>query len=870
MIRIKCPQCDSELSIKEPKPGKYKPKCKRCGKSFRLQISSAGTASVTLDRRVEETDAATLATLDGTGHLDGTSNRETPSPLASAPRPRVSAKATAGSRSQLEAKEDVDSDAALTRLGGYQIVRMLGRGAMGTVYEAKQTSLDRLVALKTVRDRVAKNPLSLARFTREAYAAAQLNHHNVVQVYDFGEDAGKHFFSMEWVKGGPLDQLVKSKGQLDPRLAAGYLLQAARGLLVAHDQGMVHRDIKPANLLLTDDGVVKVADLGLVKVPDVADLVPDGPASNANDGTSSGTEITMQGTAVGTPAYMSPEQGINAASVDHRADIYSLGCTLFYLLTGQPPFGGSDVSEVMHQHASVLPPKVTEVNGRIPASLESIIDRCLQKKPGDRYPNLAEMIGDLESFLGVDTDGTFSPSSSQADQIESITQQFTDATKQQQIGGLCIPLLMLVAIGLTLITLLLAPRWVLLGASVFFAATATAIGLTGKRSEVYLQCRRWIDSLRWMDWAIAGLAIAASLLVLFFLGLWIAALLGGIIGAAIGAAFHFGFSLPMDRRSEPAIESGRKFVRDLRIDGADESEIRDFVARYAVPKWQAIFERIFGYQATQKMRTRLATDASFQGDASTRFLRDRACEALSERADSNRKRLDHLRLTKIEERGLQSEGLSEREAKDRAWQMASALMEVSKQAVSTSDSPIDVAAEVRRARMKAMLLDARSGKYKVKRDKFSVLRFAMGGQTRLLAGCLLLAVFAIWGRNQGLFHSLAGIESIQDLTKGGASLDAVRELATSIEANQSQASVLGGSYNAWSIGISGLLLVLSAFVSGWRMTPFAIVATLVILLGETLGVPAIGSYAPAWLVAAGIGLAIYLPGIVFGEKKDFA
>lgn len=149
------------------------------------------------------------------------------------------------SQSRVSSGRGAKDEAAIPeRLGGYRILRLLGQGAMGAVYEAKQTSLDRLVALKTIRGRMANNPSSLARFTREAYAAAQLTHHNVVQIYDFGEDDGRHFFSMEWVRGGPLSDLIVDGGPIDARRAAGYVLQAARGLLFAHRNGMVHRDVK--------------------------------------------------------------------------------------------------------------------------------------------------------------------------------------------------------------------------------------------------------------------------------------------------------------------------------------------------------------------------------------------------------------------------------------------------------------------------------------------------------------------------------------------------------------------------------------------------------------------------------------------------
>ena len=268
-MRITCPNCEKSLSLGQAKKGRYRPKCKYCGEPFDLFIESDG--QVKIRQRV-----------GGTQQSAESSMADDPGPPAEAGR-------------TMAVMETGDREVEIPdRLGGYRILRLLGRGAMGAVYEAKQMSLDRLVALKTIRGRLADNPASLARFTREAYAAAQLNHHNVVQIYDFGEDAGLHFFSMEWVRGGPLDHLIREKGRLEPRLAVSYAVQAARGLQFAHRHGMVHRDIKPANLLLTNDGVIKVADLGLVKIPDHGDAVVE---QDAEVDLASGTQVTMQGTA---------------------------------------------------------------------------------------------------------------------------------------------------------------------------------------------------------------------------------------------------------------------------------------------------------------------------------------------------------------------------------------------------------------------------------------------------------------------------------------------------------------------------------------------------------------------------------------------
>src|SRR5262249_40847095 len=194
-------------------------------------------------------------------------------------------------------------------LGGYHILKELGRGGMGAVYLARQVSLNRNVALKVMKPQWANNATFVARFTREAYAAAQLTHHNVVQIYDFGEDKGTTYFSMEFVEGRTLGGLIREKQRLDVEEAVGYVLQAARGLKCAHDQSMVHRDIKPDNLLLNRQVVVKVADLGLVKTPEAAEAEEAAvsgkpPADQRAPSAADSREITQANVAIGTPTYM--------------------------------------------------------------------------------------------------------------------------------------------------------------------------------------------------------------------------------------------------------------------------------------------------------------------------------------------------------------------------------------------------------------------------------------------------------------------------------------------------------------------------------------------------------------------------------------
>jgi serine/threonine protein kinase len=971
-MKIKCPECENLLSLGTPKPGSYRPKCKQCGKPFRLKVTeddppkigvgrirseakssqakpspakksvappaSAPSASTNVEATMDSapgTDAtinnatvveatmdsasaveATLgsadpdagqatqveATMDGSadsapatvsagpasvrpgsggvsaadrtsgnadatmdGTMDGSRKDSASMQTSKAKKSIVSAGASAA-KSVAKKASDRSSDLAdmPERLGGYRILRLLGKGAMGAVYEAKQISLDRLVALKTIRGRLASNPASLARFTREAYAAAQLTHHNVVQIYDFGEDAGKHFFSMEWVRGGPLDELIRDKGALDPKLAAGYTLQAARGLQFAHRNGMVHRDVKPANLLLTDEGVIKVADLGLVKIPDLADLdtVDD---DSSMSGLQSGTQVTMQGTAVGTPAYMAPEQGVDATAVDHRADIYSLGCTLFYMLAGRAPFEGSVVSEVLEQHAKQPLPSLVQINSRVPAALQSIVEKSMAKRAEDRYATLSEMIVDLEAFLGVSADGKFSPTSEQADKWERIAVSFAASTPMMRLTKPAFAGLLALSGLLTVVMPFAGLGWILLGPTLFVAAIAVALilGAGGGQSPIVTNVRAWLGSLSWLDYGIGLVGGVVFLLVVFIAGMWPGVLLGGLLGAAAGAAYHLLLIAPSRKRSYGALQAAERFVRDLRIDGADEEGVRMFVARYAGKKWQGIFEAMFGYESLCKIREQLSSDPSFSGATSANSWRDKICASLSARVKANSELSDHKRLAEIEQRGLQSEGLSASDARDRAWQMAAAVMDNAK-AVSPTTVDADTAAQEKRDHMKTMLADARSGKYKKKRDKLAPLRFALGGQTRLLIGCILLAIFAIWGNNNGLFDSL------KEIDPGSVDVSELRQGVTAT-ARQTDATTrfLGFTTNAWSIGLAGLLLAMSSFVSGWRMSPFAAVATIVILFGPSFGIPAVGELLQPWMVSGLAGLAVYLPGIMFGEAKEW-
>lgn len=757
------------------------------------------------------------------------------------------------------------------RLGGYRILRVLGHGAMGDVYEAKQVSLDRLVALKTIRNRILHHPVTLARFTREAYSAAQLTHHNIVQIYDFGEDKGRYFFSMERVAGGTLAELVQRKRRLDPKLAAGYALQAARGLQFAHRHGMVHRDVKPANLLLSEAGVVKVADLGLVKLPDLMSepKTAEDPSS-ITSAMASGTEVTMQGTAVGTPAFMAPEQSLDAAAVDHRADVYSLGCTLYYMLSGLPPFQATEVADVMKQHAAANPPSLRELNRRVSENLNRIVARAMAKRPQDRYASAAEMISDLEAYLGITAENGFTPSADQADQWEKISANFNLHSIPQRIVQGMLPTLFLLSFSLLLATAWYAPSWWFLSPGFLISAIVTTLLLDNRRGghPLVVSVRRWVTSLHWSDWILGLLASGFMMLVILLTGGTIGLVIGMTGGGLLGSLFHLIAVRPVQEKQSKPLAVAERFIRNLRILGADEEGIQRMVARYSGTRWQPLFESLFGYPELVMMREQVQRDPSFPASTSLISLAEIFCAKFDARAEANRIRRDQRRLFKIERRGLQCEGVGADEAREQAWQIAAAVVAEAKKP-SPRDEHAGIVAEAKRQRIKAMLADARSGKYRHPKIRSHPIKVVCGGQTRLLAGMILLAVFAIWGSRHGLFEPIQQLDALSDLRSGQLDLEEVSSAfrdtaaATFNPDGATDANLLAS--HPWSVGIAGLLLMFSAFVSGWRMTPPAIAATIMILYGPSLGIPHLYQLTP-WMVSVLAGMIIYLPGIIWGES----
>ena len=278
---------------------------------------------------------------------------------------------------------------ALQQHARYRVIKVLGDGGMGVVYQAEHRLMARMVALKVINRRLLSNPLAVERFRREFKAAARLTHPNIVVAHDAEEAGGLHFLVMEFVDGVSLAQYVERRGPLPVATACFFIRQAALGLQHADRRGMVHRDIKPQNLMLTRKGQIKILDFGLARfASEEAALSGLQPTF---DGLDAGIALTQAGTIVGTPDYMAPEQGVDSSQADIRSDIYSLGCTFFFLLTGQPPFSGNSIAGAIHSHAALQPPELNTLRNDVPPELVRIIQLMMAKDTAKRIQTPGEV-----------------------------------------------------------------------------------------------------------------------------------------------------------------------------------------------------------------------------------------------------------------------------------------------------------------------------------------------------------------------------------------------------------------------------------------------------------------------------------------------
>ncbi len=619
-------------------------------------------------------------------------------------RPTEIARGRKESKAKLENKLDKkeSTEDLPKRLGGYEVIKEIGRGGMGAVYLGRQISLDRLVALKVRNPSWGDDPIFLARFTREAYVAAQLVHHHVVQIYDIGYEKNIHFFSMEFVDGQNLGELVKKRGRIAAEEAVGYILQAARGLKFAHEFGMIHRDIKPDNLMLNNQGMVKIADLGLVKTPiPISDYLKNEVQEKREEKEYSlmresmerlkslPSNLTLAFSAMGSPSYMSPEQCRDASTVDHRADIYSLGCTLYVLVTGRTPFSGATAYEVMTKHVSenVIPPdKIVE---EVPQSLSDILLKMMAKSPAERYQSMQEVISDLEDWLKKnkqDLSNQILDESQRQREIdfdeeslallEACVSRFNDSRlvkKRREIivGG---------AVLWTILFFLsfMVGDWFVAGLVSLLVHSLLSIfvlqGMTG-RSIVFNKVRETILGASWSDWGIGVLSImlfTTILVTTHFIWSW-------LVFAAAGIGLGFWYRQQIDRKliqiRQPVIEEIESMNRRLRMQGMNEDKLRLRTAQFSGKDWEECYEWLFGFE--DKLVLRYQLDEQSESLPRNRFgvWREYVIDWLNAIQLKRTRKREAALLRKLEAKKFEREGMSSAEARNQAQILAEGMVD---------------------------------------------------------------------------------------------------------------------------------------------------------------------------------------------------
>jgi serine/threonine-protein kinase len=334
---------------------------------------------------VTEAQVTECQALQGSAAGDGTSAIAVDGPDAGLPSPiekimlakgfmtedQVRAIKTALGRLQ----RDEDKGDAL-RIGNYEVIGKIGDGGLGTVYKARQISMSRDVALKVLHKKWLSDEEFKKRFLLEARLAGRLSHQNLIQVYDVGRDRGVYYFSMEFIDGETVEDMIDRIGPLDVPVAIDIVIQIMHSINYIKQWDIVHRDIKPGNMMMTRKGQVKLGDFGFVK----SKLDP---------------VISTEGEVLGTPDYISPEQAMGADNIDWRSDQYSLGCSLYHMMTGKPPYEGSG-SAVMRQHIKSELPDPRTINPKIPDAVMTILERMMAKNPADRFQDALHLIEDLE------------------------------------------------------------------------------------------------------------------------------------------------------------------------------------------------------------------------------------------------------------------------------------------------------------------------------------------------------------------------------------------------------------------------------------------------------------------------------------------
>jgi hypothetical protein len=723
---------------------------------------------------------------------------------------------------------------------------------------------------------------------RDAFGAIELSHPNLIRIDEIGEKRGAIFVSREAGGRATLAELTPARGKLAAEEATAYVLHAARGLKFAHDQGYIHGALTPDSIWIDSHGLVKVADVGLVNSPELAETVEavragKRPAESARDQ----NEPQLTGPAPSTtevPArasFIAPEVAAEPARIDGRADIYSLGRTLSFLITGRTP---SDASSANDERA---------LSDAAPQALTSIIATMTAKSPPDRFANLAATIDALEKFLGIAGGGSYTPGEDEVHQLEDCARGFAASPSELwrrrsllSVVGLCLGIALLRALtGGPIAAGLLAT----LGFAMLFAEFVL-LGFT-RQTPVFSRVCELVSRARpseWLTGAAAVAILAALLAVMKLLWVWMALCL---LGIGLVVAVHAAFFRRIEAEREAPLHKAQEMIAGLRQRGYDEGAIRRFVCAFGGVSWQDLYEALFGYDSLREARrgsmpgsgTGLTVGFSAARDYVAAWL-DGAIQA--------RRDADFVEtLQQFEERGLVSQGenlvSARRKSRRSALAMVATASEI-RDSIRVGNNTFmvnhSIPSTMRDAALnpEKVLLNHERGLLPQKERGELWARLAAklaGPKVRFLAGVILVAGCVAW-MHQNAMISAEHAEALVEAAKKGdvtavqshAQAGIARARAVAAEATEPlnwpllphPLRVLVSSFGA---GAGGLILIVSAIVGGARISLFALPAAAIPVLLPSLWHPALGGLDlnPS-LVPSIVGAAILATGILIDRR----
>jgi len=856
-LLIHCPSCRHAIRLVDVRPGRFDPTCPRCATSFRLIVP-------------EEGKAPTVESIETTAEP----------PLAS-----VEALPASTDEPEVGAPDDMGGAPRLGRLprgvprllDGHIVLKLLGHGPRGKTLLARPLSLAKPVVLKLISADRSRDAVFVERHLREALAASKLSSPHLARIVEIGRDGRSVYTAAEYIPGATLAEEVARRGRVEPRLAASWILQAARGLADAHAQGIWHRDVKPENLRLDRGGLVVVDDLGLETTPSLAaaesrldQAARKGPAGRA-PGASRDAAPRIERAAVGTPSYMAPEQARDALVIDGRADVYSLGCVFYALVTGRPPYSKPTASELIagHQDEAMIPPR--EFAPNIPPAIAGVIEAMTRKAPEERLPSMAAAVDALEDCLGLRTGAAEPEERAYREAIREASNLVNDAPEallRRRIllgaGGAWLAfLLLLIVLGAFRPAVVVAGFGAFVGATLGFTSKLLKpAGLLDSTRELLLGdgIRSWLIVVIGLV-VLLGLVVSGGLVgVLLFLGVCVGALIG---------AFHYYVERPSARILDEAASHVADSLRRLRRVGYDERLARWMLAAEAGSGWEPLFAAVFGERALEVERLRNARDASILDRLSWRGSAERLVSALlGMRRDTRLRRL----FQEVEEARLEAEGLNLMTARRRSWRISRAIVlaaaewrdeQLALQGAGASPSAAGPTLPQRlREAVEAPenVLEQRESHPGPIRRRFEALStVAFGRTTRAALGAAMLAGLALWLHNHKIVTASQVGEAAAEVGRAArraaesADPTQLQEIRVDIPVERSRLfqplNVPGlprplSAIPAANLGAAGLLLLVASLFPARAVGFASLLAALVALLGHSWSLPG------AWLDAA--------------------